>query len=87
MKETERRLRDSEAQLTTEAAALLRLNAASARLWNTQDLGQGLEEMLAATIELLGADKGTVQLLDPRTGRSDYCVPKRIQPGLSRVLS
>ena len=68
LKETERRLRDSEAQLTAEAAALLRLNAASARLWNTQDLGQGLEEMLEATIELLGAHKGSVQLLDPERG-------------------
>jgi PAS domain S-box-containing protein len=67
-KDSETRLRGSEAQLTAEAAALLRLNAASARLWNTQDLGQGLEEMLAATIELLGADKGNVQLYDPQRG-------------------
>jgi PAS domain S-box-containing protein len=68
LKEAEKRLRDSEALLTAEAAALLRLNAASARLWQTSDLNQGLEEMLAATIELLGADKGNVQLLDAEGG-------------------
>ena len=67
-KNADERLRDREAQLTAEAAALLRLNAASARLWATENLGQGLEEMLAATIELLRADKGSMQLLDPERG-------------------
>ena len=46
-------------------ASLMRLNAASARLWQTLDLHQGLEEMLAATMELRQADMGAIQLLDP----------------------
>jgi GAF domain-containing protein len=51
-------------QLAAEAAALTRLHEASARLWNFRDVSEGLEEILAATIDLLGADKGNVQLLD-----------------------
>jgi PAS domain S-box-containing protein len=38
----------------------------SSRLWRIRDLRQGLEEILAATIELLGADMGNIQLLDPQ---------------------
>lgn len=51
-------------QLAAEAAALTRLHEASARLWNFRDVSEGLEEILAASIDLLGADKGNVQLLD-----------------------
>lgn len=43
-----------------------RLSEASARLWQTHDLRKGLEEMIAATIELLGADFGNIQLYDPK---------------------
>ena len=51
-----------------QAQALSRLNIAGARLWHARSLPQGLQEMLAATIELLGADKGNVQLLDAEQG-------------------
>jgi signal transduction histidine kinase/CheY-like chemotaxis protein len=57
-------LRKREALLASEAAALAKLNEASSRLWRLTDLREGLEEILDATIELLGADKGTVQVLD-----------------------
>ena len=33
-----------------------------------QSLQEGLEEMLAATIAMLGADRGTMQLLDDTRG-------------------
>jgi PAS domain S-box-containing protein len=62
--EAERAARESNAKLAAETRALARLNEASSRLWQTQDLREGLGEMLAATIELLGADKGSVQLFD-----------------------
>jgi len=70
---TERRraedaLRQSEARRTTEAGALAKLNDWSARLRNMSDLHQGLDEILRAVIELLGADKGNVQLLDADRG-------------------
>lgn len=57
--------RENEARLSSEAAALARLYEASSRLWCTRTLGEGLAEMLAATIELLGADMGNVQILEP----------------------
>ena len=49
--------------------ALERLIDASSRLWRTGSLCAGLEEMLAATIELLGAEMGNVQLLDEASGK------------------
>lgn len=58
----------SEARLEVETAALARLNVVSLRLWQTNDLRAGLEEMLTATIELLGADRGNIQILDPDRG-------------------
>lgn len=51
---------------TDESGALSRLHEAGTRLWQTHDLGEGLQAMLSATIDLLGADKGNVQLLDPQ---------------------
>jgi PAS domain S-box-containing protein len=57
-------LRESEAQLASEAFALRRLNEASSRLWRAKSLREGLDEMLSAAIELLGADKGDIKLLD-----------------------
>jgi PAS domain S-box-containing protein len=62
---SEAQLRDREARSAKDAAALRRLNAANARLWQAQDLYAGLNEMLVAAVELLGGDMGTIQLLDP----------------------
>jgi PAS domain S-box-containing protein len=64
-KQDEQRLRDSEARFEAEAQALARLNEASARLWRIRDLHEGLDDVLGAAIDLLGADKGNIQLLAP----------------------
>ncbi len=64
----EQALRRSEALLAAEATALAKLNECSSRLWHVRSLHEGLDEMLAAIIELLGADKGNIQLLDPQRG-------------------
>jgi len=61
-------MRASDARSAAEANALARLNEASSRLWRMRSLREGLEEMLAATIDLLGADMGNIQLLDPSRG-------------------
>jgi signal transduction histidine kinase/DNA-binding response OmpR family regulator len=58
-------LERSEQRLSAEAQALARLNESSARLWRCRNLHEGLEEMLSAVLELLGADKGHIQLLNP----------------------
>jgi PAS domain S-box-containing protein len=60
-----RKLRDSEQRLAREAQALAKLNDWSSRIWRCRDLHEGLDAMLDAVIELMGADKGNVQLLHP----------------------
>jgi PAS domain S-box-containing protein len=57
-------LQKSEQQLLLEYEALRKLNECTSRLWQTRNLADGLTEMLAAVIDLVGADKGNVQLLD-----------------------
>ena len=63
---TERK--QAEARRVAEATALIKLNQLSSRLWRLHDLREGLDEMLAATIDLLGADFGNIQIMDARRG-------------------
>ena len=67
-KRVEGELRRSEARLAAEAAALAKLDDLSSRLWQMSSLQEGLSEMLAAVVGLLGADKANVQLLDAERG-------------------
>ncbi|HEY8923773.1 MAG TPA: response regulator, partial [Polyangia bacterium] len=60
-------VRASREELAGESAALLRLHEASTRLWRSTDLPAGLAEILDATVSLLGAEMGNVQLLNPVT--------------------
>jgi PAS domain S-box-containing protein len=62
-KRAERLLRDSERHLAREAEALAVLNSWSSRLWRCRNLDEGIHKTLDAGIELLGADKGNLQLL------------------------
>jgi PAS domain S-box-containing protein len=61
-KRSELLLRESQRYMSMEAEALTRLNERGSRLWRAGSLQEGLEEMLAAVMELLGADMGNVQL-------------------------
>jgi PAS domain S-box-containing protein len=61
--ENGQRLKQANETLALETAALSRLTELSSRLWRKGSLREGLEEMLGATIELLRADMGNVQLL------------------------
>jgi PAS domain S-box-containing protein len=63
---TERK--NAEAQIRSDADALTKLNELSSRLWTMRSLREGLDEMLAATIEMLGADFGNIQLLNVNSG-------------------
>jgi PAS domain S-box-containing protein len=63
-KRTELALQESERRLAAEAGALATLNEWSTRLWRSRTLNEGLNQILAGVIELLGAEKGTVQMLD-----------------------
>ncbi|HLX30525.1 MAG TPA: ATP-binding protein [Casimicrobiaceae bacterium] len=60
------KLRESERQLFSEAGALSKLNEYSARMWRCRELHEGLDEMLASVIDLVGSDKGNVQLLNDK---------------------
>jgi PAS domain S-box-containing protein len=62
--QTGRDLRKSKIDSAESDLALL--IDASSRLWRLQDLREGLEEILQAAIEFLGADKGNIRLLDER---------------------
>jgi PAS domain S-box-containing protein len=64
--QTKQHLQVIAANLASEAQALDQLNVCSSRLWRIDNLHDGLAEMLTAVIELVGAEKGNVQLLDPR---------------------
>jgi PAS domain S-box-containing protein len=76
----ERALRSSEQLLTAQAQALTKLSDLSTRLWRSRRLEEGLEEMLAAVIELLGAQKGNVQLLDPESGVLTIAAAQGFEP-------
>ncbi|MGQ0699300.1 MAG: PAS domain S-box protein [Panacagrimonas sp.] len=59
--------RPSRRRLTAEVAALNRLHALTTRLLNLPDLGTALAEIVDASIDLLAADIGSVQLYDAST--------------------
>jgi len=61
-KRAEASLLESEQRLAAEAEALAMLNERSTRLWRSPTLVDGLQEMLAAATELLGAEAGCIQL-------------------------
>jgi integral membrane sensor domain MASE1 len=67
-KKAEESLRESKAQLAKERTMLARLHEVGARLWLKRDLREALDEILAGAIELLGADMGTIRVLDSARG-------------------
>jgi PAS domain S-box-containing protein len=60
-------LRQTQAQLAAHADGLEKLNECTARLWSCHTLQSGLEELLSAVVDLMGAQKGNIQLLDETT--------------------
>lgn len=58
----------AEARIQSDADAMKRLTELSSRLWAMRTLRGGLDEMLAATMELLRADFGNIQILDVQRG-------------------
>jgi PAS domain S-box-containing protein len=58
----------AEGSLAKERAMLARLHEVGSRLWLKRDLRQALDDILAGAIELLGADMGTIRILDSTRG-------------------
>ena len=61
----QREIHESRHKLASEASALARLSEASTRLWESQNLAAGLDEILRTVMALAGASKGNIQLLNP----------------------
>jgi PAS domain S-box-containing protein len=59
-------LKQGRERLAEEAIALTRLHDYSSRLWQTSNLNEGLVVVLRGSIEMMGADKGNVQIIDAR---------------------
>lgn len=74
------RLRQVERELSVEVAAMNRLHELVVRLLRCPDLGTALNEVLDATITLIGADMGNVQLLNPQTGMLDVAAHRGCGP-------
>jgi PAS domain S-box-containing protein len=67
-KEAEKGLRESEQLLAKKSSALTNLHEVGSRLWLKRDLNHALDEILAGAITLLGADMGTIRILDSTRG-------------------
>ena len=76
----EQALRASEQRLWDEAHALERMSEWSTRLWRSETLAEGLHIILAANIELLGADKGNVQLLEENGAALQIAAQRGFEP-------
>jgi len=79
-KRAEEAVLESERRLAAEADALAKLNDCSTRLWRSRSLTEGLDEILAAVIELLGAEKGNIQLLDAEGSILSIVVQRGFEP-------
>ncbi|MEO7327764.1 MAG: ATP-binding protein [Minicystis sp.] len=78
-KRAEKALRESEGQLVSEVSALARLHELSGGLWRSRDLHSSLGQMLDAAIALVGADMGTVQILNPQKQVLEIVVQRGFQ--------
>jgi PAS domain S-box-containing protein len=79
-KVAEQVLRESERRLAVEADALAKLVEWSTRLWRSSNLNEGLQEILVAVTGLLGADKGNIQLLDPKEETLSIVAQRGFEP-------
>lgn len=63
-KKVEAELLISKHKLDEEAIALKQLNDAGNRLWQVDNLNEGLTEVLRSSLQMMGAQKGNVQFFD-----------------------
>jgi integral membrane sensor domain MASE1/AraC-like DNA-binding protein len=60
--------KEAEDRLAKERAMLARLHVVGTRLWLKRDLRRALDDILEGALELLGADKGAIRILDTARG-------------------
>lgn len=81
-KKTEEKLRESEQNLSANLAGMTKLQELSTRLVQAGDLNTLLKEILAASADFTGTDKGNIQILNPDTN----CLEIVVHQGLSRTF-
>ena len=79
-------IRESESRLTSEAVALTRLSEASLRLWRSTNLAQGLDEILETVIDLVGATKGNIQLMNAHSGTLSIVAQQGFEPAFLKTF-
>lgn len=73
-------MRNSEARVASELKRMTSLHELVYRLHSATNLQEALEEVLKATIALLGADMGNVQLLNQQTNSLEIVAKRGYQP-------
>ncbi|HEY9752824.1 MAG TPA: CheR family methyltransferase, partial [Coleofasciculaceae cyanobacterium] len=68
LKQIEQSLRQTQAQLETELAAMNQLQALSLKLFSSSDLDEVLRQVLQVAIDLSQADRGNIQLYNSQRG-------------------
>jgi PAS domain S-box-containing protein len=76
-----REIHESRHRLASEASALARLSEASTRLWESQNLAAGLDEILKTVMALAGSSKGNIQLLNPGRNTLSIVAHEGFDPG------
>jgi PAS domain S-box-containing protein len=79
--------KDAEERLAKKSVALTRLHDASSHLWRKRDLRKVLDEILAGAIELLDADMGHIQILDPERGVLEIAAHRGTSQELLNLIS
>ncbi|HZV98119.1 MAG TPA: EAL domain-containing protein, partial [Methylophilaceae bacterium] len=79
-KQMEESLRRSEANLAKELQAMSHLHDLSSRLLAAPDLPTALEEVLDASITMLGAQMGNLQLYNPQTDQMEIVKQRGFRP-------
>ncbi|MEN3295722.1 MAG: diguanylate cyclase [Burkholderiales bacterium] len=78
-KRMEEALREVDARLTAELDAMNRLHDLSTRLLTLPDLKSALEEVLDASIKMLNAAMGCIELYNPQTGKLEIVAQRGFQ--------
>jgi PAS domain S-box-containing protein len=79
-KRAEDAIRASQERILEETVALERLTEASTRLWRSHSVSGGLNEILRTSIELVGASKGNIQLVNPRNETLSMVASEGFEP-------
>ncbi len=71
-KRAEAELRDSQAKLKAQLSSMRHLHQLVSTLMVSKNIHMAMDEVLTATVELMDADKGSVQVLDPKDGTLQF---------------